>query len=100
MSTTTATSTTTIRLPDELKARVAKAAAAAGVSPHGFIVEAVAAKAAEAEARQAFEALAQQRLADFKRGGKAIAFADMRQYMQDKAAGRPSARPKARKLAP
>lgn len=92
-------STTTIRLPDELKVRVAKAAEAAGISPHGFIVEAVAAKAAEAEARQAFEALAQQRLAEFKRSGKSIPLTDMRRYMQDKAAGRPSSRPKARKLA-
>lgn len=92
-------STTTIRLPDELKERVAKAAAAAGVSPHGFIVEAVAAKAAEAEARQAFEALARQRLEEFERSGKAIALADMRRYMQDKAAGRATTRPKSRKLA-
>ena len=92
-------STTTIRLPDELKERVVKAAAAAGISPHGFIVEAVAAKAAEAEARQAFEALARQRLKEFERSGKAIALADMRRYMQDKAAGRATTRPKSRKLA-
>ncbi|HMN76430.1 MAG TPA: CopG family transcriptional regulator [Burkholderiaceae bacterium] len=91
-------STTTIRLPDELKARVAKAAAAAGVSPHGFIVEAVAARAAEVEARQAFEALARQRLEEFERSGKAIALADMRSYMQDKASGRATTRPKARKV--
>lgn len=92
-------STTTIRLPDELKARVAKVAEAAGVTPHGFIVEAIAAKAAEVEADQTFHALAQQRLAEFKRTGKSIPWADMRQYMLDKAAGRPAKRPKARKLA-
>ena len=92
-------STTTVRLPDELKARVAKVAEAAGLTPHGFIVEAVAAKADEVEARQAFHALAQERLEEFKRNGKAIPWAEMRQYMQDKAAGRPAKRPKARKLA-
>ncbi len=92
-------STTTIRLPDELKARVAKVAEAAGMTPHGFIVEAVATVAAEAEARHAFHALAQQRLAAFKRNGKSVPWAEMRQYMLDKAAGRPTQRPKARKLA-
>ncbi len=68
------------------------------MTPHGFIVEAIAEKAAEAEASHAFHALAQQRLAEFKRTGKAIALADMRQYMLDKAAGGPATRPKARKL--
>lgn len=93
-------STTTVRLPDELKARVAKAAAAAGVSPHAFIVEAVAARAAEVEARQEFEALALQRLDEFKRSGRSVAWPTMRRHMQDKAAGRASRGPKARKLAP
>jgi predicted transcriptional regulator len=37
-------STTTIRLPDELKARVARAAKRAGTTAHGFIVEAIAEK--------------------------------------------------------
>jgi len=92
-------STTTIRLPDELKARVARVAEAAGMTPHGFIVEAVAAVAAEAEARHAFHLLAQRRLEAFKRNGKSIPWADMRQFMIDKAAGRPAKRPKARKVA-
>ena len=35
-------STTTIRLPDELKMRVADAAERAGMTPHGFILEAIA----------------------------------------------------------
>lgn len=34
--------TTTIRLPDALKARVAKAAEAAGTTAHNFILEAIA----------------------------------------------------------
>ena len=92
-------STTTIRLPDELKALVAKVADAAGMTPHGFIVEAVAEKAADAEARQAFHALALQRLEDFKRSGKSVPWNEMREYMREKASGRPAKRPKARKLA-
>jgi predicted transcriptional regulator len=91
-------STTTIRLPDELKARVAKVAEAAGVTPHGFIVEAIAAKAAEAEAQSQFDAEVAARWARFMETGEAIPWADMRQYILDKAAGRPVPRPKARKL--
>src|SRR3546814_4125412 len=38
-------STTTIRLPDELKARIAEAAKRAGTTSHNFILEAIAEKA-------------------------------------------------------
>ncbi len=41
--------TTKIRLADELKARVATATERAGTSPHGFILEAIAAKPEKAE---------------------------------------------------
>src|SRR3546814_20149299 len=37
-------STTTIRLPDELKARIAEAAKRAGTTSHNFILEAIAEK--------------------------------------------------------
>lgn len=93
-------STTTIRLPEELKARVAKVAEAAGMTPHGFIVEAVAAKAAEAEARSQLDVEVAARWARFLETGEAVPWAEMRQYMLDKAAGRPALRPKARKLGP
>jgi predicted transcriptional regulator len=44
-------STTTIRLPDELKARVALAAEQAGTTAHQFILQAIAEKTAQAELR-------------------------------------------------
>ena len=47
--------TTTIRLSDELKARVATAAERAGTSPHSFILEAIAEKAEQEERRRDFE---------------------------------------------
>ncbi|UWI56152.1 CopG family ribbon-helix-helix protein [Xanthomonas oryzae] len=58
-----AMSTTTIRLPDELKARVARAAKDAGTTAHGFIVDAIAEKIEAHERRNAFHAEAQQRWA-------------------------------------
>ena len=47
-------STTTIRLPKDLKARVAKAAERAGTTAHSFILEAIAEKADQAERRADF----------------------------------------------
>ena len=43
--------TTTIRLPEDLKARIARAAKHAGPTSHNFILEALAEKAAVAEQR-------------------------------------------------
>src|SRR5512147_318016 len=51
-------STTTIRLPSELKARVAAAAKKAGKSAHSFILEAIAEKAQDTEQASEFQALA------------------------------------------
>jgi predicted transcriptional regulator len=52
------TVTTTIKLPDDLKDRVVYAAAAAGKSPHAWMVDAIEAQAALAQRRQAFVASA------------------------------------------
>ena len=91
-------STTTIRLSDELKARVETLAAQAGKTSHGFIVEAIARTVDEAEARQAFHAQARERLDEFRRTGMAMPWGEVRKYLLDKAARRPTRRPKARKL--
>ncbi len=47
-------STTTIRLPDDLKARLAAAAERAGTTSHNFILQAIAEKTELEEQRQAF----------------------------------------------
>ena len=57
-------STTTIRLPDELKERVAQVAQAAGLSAHAFIVQAIAEKTEQCRARiPGFETLNEPRQA-------------------------------------
>lgn len=93
-------STTTIRLSDELKARVARAAQQAGVSPHSFILEAIAQKAEQAERQAAFEQEAESRYARLLQTGRSIPWADMRRYLQEQAEGGRAKRPAARKLAP
>lgn len=91
--------TTTIRLSEELKARVAAAARRAGTTPHGFILDAVVEKTAREEQRAAFDALAEARYAEIVASGKTISWHEMRGYLEDKLAGKPARRPPARKLA-
>ncbi|MSQ60150.1 MAG: ribbon-helix-helix protein, CopG family [Betaproteobacteria bacterium] len=92
-------STTTIRLPDDLKARVALAAERSGTSAHSFILEAIAEKADQAERHADFLGTAERRFAGLTASGKAIPWEQMRRYLQDRIAGKPAARPAARKLA-
>lgn len=91
-------STTTIRLTDELKLRVARAAAQAGTTAHAFILEAIADKADLLEQRAGFHAQAQERFDELGRSGKAMGWSEMRSYLQDRAEGLVPTRPKARKL--
>ncbi len=92
-------STTTIRLPDDLKARVATAAKKAGKSAHSFILEAIAEKADDAERYSEFHALADQRFAAIAGSGKTIPWSEMRAYLEERVAGKKPRRPLPRKLA-
>ena len=92
-------STTTIRLPQELKERVTRAAERAGTTAHSFILAAIAEKAAQDELRSDFQETAEQRYAAIVASGKTVAWNDMRQYLERRVAGKKAVRPKARKLA-
>ena len=91
-------STTTIRLPEDLKARVASAAELAGVTAHAFILEAIAERTSQAEARAAFVREGRERLREFEGTGMAIPWGEARQYLLGRAAGQKAARPRARKV--
>lgn len=75
-------STTTIRLPDDLKARVASAAERTGKTTHSFILEAIAEKADLEEQRADFDAEADARFANIVATGETIPWADMRRYLE------------------
>ena len=92
-------STTTIRLPDELKARIAAAAKHAGTTAHGFILEAIAEKTERAERRASFDAVAEDRYAGIVATGETIPWQEMRGYLEARVSGRATKRPVARKLA-
>lgn len=91
--------TTTIRLPEDLKTRVAAAAERSGTTAHAFILEAIAEKTREAELRADLENVAERRFADVVSSGKTIAWQDMRRYLEARVSGKPARRPAARKLA-
>ena len=92
-------STTTIRLPDDLKARVARAAERTGTTSHSFILEAIAEKADQEERRGDFNDTADRRYAEIVASGKTIPWSEMRRYMEDRLAGKKATRPSAKKLA-
>lgn len=90
--------TTTIRLTDALKARVARAAKREGTSAHNFIVEAIAEKADSAERRADFHAEADRRWAEFLKTGESIPWEEMRRYLMGRIHGKATPRPVARKF--
>ena len=90
---------TTIRLPDDLKTRIAAAAKHAGTTAHGFILEAIIEKAEQAERRADFDAIAENRYAGVVSTGETIPWQEMRVYLEARMAGKATKRPVARKLA-
>ena len=92
-------STTTIRLSEDLRARLKDAAQRAGTTPHNFILEAIAEKTEQAERRSNFDETANQRYAKIVATGKTIPWGEMRSYLEGRAQGRKVARPTAKKLA-
>jgi predicted transcriptional regulator len=90
--------TTTIRLPEDLKTRVASAAKHAGITTHAFILEAIAERTAQEERRTEFDAEAEARYARIVASGKTISWNEMRHYLEARIAGKAVKRPSARRL--
>jgi predicted DNA-binding protein len=90
-------STTTIRIPEELKSRITSAARRAGKTTHSFILEAIAEKADTYERRHAFDELAERRFADMIESGEAIPWSEMRNYREARASGKSARKPVAKK---
>ncbi|MEZ5636118.1 MAG: DUF1778 domain-containing protein [Burkholderiaceae bacterium] len=64
--------TTTIRIEDELKSRVAVAAEIAGKTPHAFILDAISATVEQVELDAQFHAIAERRWANIVATGRSI----------------------------
>jgi predicted DNA-binding protein len=91
-------STTTIRLPVELKARVADAARRSGTTPHGFILAAIAEKADADQRRAEFEQVAEGRYENIVASDRTIPWGEMRRFLRARVAGKRAKKPIARKL--
>ncbi len=89
-------STTTIRLPDELKARVEKLAQARSSSSHALMLEAIAEVTDRLERQQDFEAEATRRLQDMQRTGEYLTLEDLRTYAKALARGEQPSKPSPR----
>lgn len=92
--------TTTIRLSDELKQRIRLAAERSGTTTHGFILQAIVEKTEQEALRQDFNETANQRYADIVASGETIPWQEMRRYLEQSVEDKRPARPAARKLAP
>ena len=97
LSLVTAMPTTTIRLPEDLKSRVAEAAKRSGMTTHGFILEAIVEKTEQEKQRADFDAVAEGRFARILASGKTIPWQEMRGYLEQRLAGKDVKRPVARK---
>lgn len=89
-------STTTLRLPAELRARIAKLAAKSGRTAHGVMLDAIAQKVGEEELRASFYSDADTRFTEMLESGVGIPWHDMRAYLKTRAGGRKARAPKAR----
>ena len=90
--------TTTIRIDETLKARIAAAAARAGKTAHAFILDAIAETVEQTELDEAFHRLADKRWANVLSSGKAVAWDEAKAWVEARARGENRARPAARKL--
>jgi len=87
---------TSLKLPDNLKNRIADVVADTDKSAHAFMVEAIERQTALAEARKLFVADALAAEQAMLRSGKGYRAEEVHRYMQSKALGKKAVRPKAK----
>ena len=90
--------TTTLKLPEPLKARIAPLAKAAGKSPHAWMLEALEERVAQSEAYAAFMAEALEADREMTESGLGYAAEDVHQYLLAKLDGKSVKRPKPIKI--
>jgi predicted transcriptional regulator len=92
--------TTTIRLEDDLKARVAAAAEREGKTAHAFILDAIAQTVEQAELDEEFQRVAEGRWTKVLDTGKTVPWDDAKAYLRARARGSRARKPAARRLRP
>jgi predicted transcriptional regulator len=87
-------SPTTLKVPDDLRARLAAQAEAEGKSAHAYMLEALREKADRADRRREYLAAGASALHEYERTGIAYAMEDVERYILGIAAGKKPRRPK------
>ena len=90
------TMTTTIRIDDDLKARVAAAAERAGTTAHAFILDAIARTVEQVELDEAFHRVADERWAKILASGTTVAWDEAKAWLEARSRGKRPRKPVAR----
>lgn len=88
------TSPTTLKLPEDLKARIAAQAEAEGMTAHAYMLQALREKVERAHRRQAYLEAGSAAWEEYQSTGIAYAFEDVKEYVLALAAGKKPVRPK------
>jgi predicted transcriptional regulator len=89
--------TTTIRIDDDLKARVAAAAERAGKSTHAFILDAIVQTVEQHELDETFRRVADERWVNLLATGKTVPWDDAKAWLEARSRGEHPHKPAARK---
>jgi predicted transcriptional regulator len=85
---------TTLKLPPELKRRIAKIVEVTGQSPHAFMVDAIRLRAEQAEKRSVMVEAARQAREEVERTGRVYDWKEVREHYRAKLQGRRTTKPK------
>jgi len=89
-------STTSLKLPEDLKQLAVAAAKHQGVTPHAFMVDAIRAAAVAAEKRAVFVSDAIAARTEMRKSGEGYSADEVHAYVQARARGSVIAKPKAK----
>ena len=87
-----------VKLDEATRLRLAEAAAGQGITPHAFMIKAIAAELEQAEAKSAFVAQALAARAQVIATGQAIAGPAFADYLRRRVRGQPATRPSAQAI--
>lgn len=90
--------TTSLKLPEELKEKVAELARGVAQTPHAYMVDAIAERVALDELRRGFVERASQSRDAFARSGQAFRLEEVAAHYRAKLAGAESRRPRVAKV--
>ena len=91
-------STTSLKLPEELKEKISTLAQGVAQTPHAYMVEAIAEKVARDEKRRAFLDDAKRSQEEVDRTGNVYAHEDVMRWFRATASGKKAARPRPLKV--